>query len=162
MVVRWSRTRAWSLSSRSTANGENYRNCVSCQIIVILLSNRCQDCFFSLIHFPHVCRLRVLEMFGCFNIKAKAVSYLSANCINLKTLNLGQCYKVRELAGMNTCTSLYWLLLNTSCDIVIKKQNHRIFFTLFKSLLFFFKLYFFNYLILAGNNQYSWPGHNRE
>ena len=34
-------------------------------------------------------------MFGCFNIKAKGISYLSANCINLKTLNLGQCYKVR-------------------------------------------------------------------
>lgn len=56
---------------------------------------------FSLRHFSVVCRLRVLEMFGCFNIKAKAVSYLSANCINLKTLNLGQCYKVRELTGIS-------------------------------------------------------------
>lgn len=41
MVVRWSRTRAWSLSSRSTANGENYRHFVSCLIIGSLLSDLC-------------------------------------------------------------------------------------------------------------------------
>jgi len=38
--------------------------------------------------------LRVLEMFGCFKITPKGMRYLATHCINLLTLNLGQCYKV--------------------------------------------------------------------
>ena len=60
-------------------------------------------------------RLRVLEMFGCFNIKAKGISYLSANCINLKTLNLGQCYKVR-FALSTTMLAVYdWVFIQSNC-----------------------------------------------
>ena len=60
-------------------------------------------------------RLRVLEMFGCFNIKAKGISYLSANCINLKTLNLGQCYKVRFDLSATMLAVYVWVFIQSNC-----------------------------------------------
>ncbi|ESO84704.1 hypothetical protein LOTGIDRAFT_168574 [Lottia gigantea] len=40
--------------------------------------------------------LRVLEMFGCFNINQRGLRFLANNCTNLYTLNLGQCYKLTD------------------------------------------------------------------
>jgi hypothetical protein len=40
--------------------------------------------------------LRTFEIFGCFNVSAAAIKRLGQKCPNLKTLNLGQCYKVRN------------------------------------------------------------------
>ena len=42
----------------------------------------------------HGASLRVLEMFGCFNITPRGLQAVSNNCINLISLHLGQCYKV--------------------------------------------------------------------
>ncbi|KAK6191654.1 hypothetical protein SNE40_003286 [Patella caerulea] len=40
--------------------------------------------------------LRVLEMFGCFNISQRGLRFIANNCRNLYTLNLGQCYKLTD------------------------------------------------------------------
>ncbi|KAK3585426.1 hypothetical protein CHS0354_020143 [Potamilus streckersoni] len=40
--------------------------------------------------------LRVLEMFGCFGITARAITTLSNNCTSLVSLHLGQCYKLTD------------------------------------------------------------------
>ncbi len=46
--------------------------------------------------------LQVLELFGCFNITAKAVISIINHCRSLIILNLGQCWKVRLLSASLT------------------------------------------------------------
>ena len=41
--------------------------------------------------------MRVLEMFGCFNITHVSLTILKDNCPNIETLNIGQCHKVVKL-----------------------------------------------------------------
>jgi len=42
--------------------------------------------------------MRVLEMFGCFNITHVSLTILKDNCPNIETLNIGQCHKVSDNA----------------------------------------------------------------
>lgn len=42
----------------------------------------------------HGTQLRVLEMFGCFNLSPRGLRSIANSCVNLISLNLGQCYKV--------------------------------------------------------------------
>eukprot|EP00794_Sanderia_malayensis_P016605 gene16605-18291_t len=42
----------------------------------------------------HSKSIRVIEMFGCFNISQFALSILQKHCPNLETINIGQCHKV--------------------------------------------------------------------
>ncbi|XP_052243148.1 uncharacterized protein LOC127853062 isoform X2 [Dreissena polymorpha] len=44
----------------------------------------------------HGAQLRVLEMFGCINLSPRGLRSVANNCINLITLNLGQCYKLTD------------------------------------------------------------------
>lgn len=57
--------------------------------------------------------LRVLEMFGCFNITPRGLQAVSNNCINLISLHLGQCYKVSEICSVmkfaHSCLS-WWVM----------------------------------------------------
>ena len=40
------------------------------------------------------CSLQTLELFGCFNVTARAIAGVATHCKSLLTLNLGQCWKV--------------------------------------------------------------------
>ena len=57
----------------------------------------------------HGASLRVLEMFGCFNITPRGLQAVSNNCINLISLHLGQCYKVRMVRVPTFCLKLFYL-----------------------------------------------------
>ncbi|XP_041367285.1 uncharacterized protein LOC121381927 [Gigantopelta aegis] len=50
--------------------------------------------------------LRVLEMFGCFNVTPNGIRSLASHCSNLLTLNLGQCYKLTDLSITHLSASL--------------------------------------------------------
>ncbi|XP_053384332.1 uncharacterized protein LOC123535673 isoform X2 [Mercenaria mercenaria] len=54
----------------------------------------------------HGCHLRVLEMFGCFNLSPRGLRSVANNCINLLTLSLGQCYKLTDSCISQLSTSL--------------------------------------------------------
>ncbi|KAL4224638.1 hypothetical protein ACF0H5_015336 [Mactra antiquata] len=54
----------------------------------------------------HGTSLRVLEMFGCFNLSPRGLRSVSTTCINLISLNLGQCYKVTDSCISQLSTSL--------------------------------------------------------
>ncbi|XP_060605854.1 uncharacterized protein LOC132758296 [Ruditapes philippinarum] len=54
----------------------------------------------------HGVHLRVLEMFGCFNLSPRGLRSVANNCINLITLNLGQCYKLTDSCISQLSTSL--------------------------------------------------------
>ncbi|KAK3102687.1 hypothetical protein FSP39_013151 [Pinctada imbricata] len=74
-----------------------------------LCINGCQllsDEGFETVIKKHGKSLRVIEMFGCFNITPKGMRYLANNCVNLTTLNLGQCYKLTDICISQLSSSL--------------------------------------------------------
>ena len=49
------------------------------------------------------CSLQTLELFGCFNVTARAIAGVATHCKSLLTLNLGQCWKVKAKLACSLC-----------------------------------------------------------
>ena len=57
--------------------------------------------------YKHSKSLRVLELFGCVNIKPSAIEKIYTHCKGLTTLNIGQCYKVKTHTHTRTYIYIY-------------------------------------------------------
>ncbi|XP_033113308.1 uncharacterized protein LOC117113912 [Anneissia japonica] len=71
----------------------------SIQMLGMLCLNGCQavtDDSINMILKKHCKSLRVLEVFGCFNISPAVISQIGKVCKNLQALNVGQCYKMTD------------------------------------------------------------------
>lgn len=71
--------------------------CHASKRFIQLSLNGCQavtDEAIKLIAEKHFESLKVLELFGCFNVSPTSINLIATSCKQISTLNLGQCHKV--------------------------------------------------------------------
>ncbi|XP_046335483.2 uncharacterized protein LOC124117572 [Haliotis rufescens] len=54
----------------------------------------------------HGSSLRVLELFGCFNLTPRCIRCIATHCTNLLTINLGQCFRLTDSSITHLSASL--------------------------------------------------------